>query len=832
MRKCIAHIFFPLICGAACVALDPSTFNVAWSTPTREGGSTYAGAMPMGNGRTTALAWANISAGGVGMYLGSQDAMSAHAELFKLALLQVTITPNPWVDGSYFNQTLDLKSGTFSLYLGGANLSTHAVHVAIYVDANADILRLSAIAGPTFGPFSLRVVASSTRPTTNWSYAPPFSCERALALPDVYADPLPPPQRLARAAPAENPFRHAGGGARPLRTLFAPGGALTRGGAPATAAFQPGSLLVYHRNSVAEGSTLATTLLQQGLESLIPTTPDHWTDLTYGFALDADDGPPLLRVNAHTLSSAAPAPSFSLRATVLAVQTDTVEDWVADVAALLATTPPSEAARRDHETWWMGFWGRSYVAVNASNFPAPPAAEGAPAPAAAPPVPGALLWLRATSLAGQANATPVAAWGEPSLPDATLAQANATLRPNFISDAFGADAPGVRFDGTASFLENTALALPGADSTHFAVFRDAGSTTACCSGVLFFRKACVGVSTAATAVADDDDGEKLSPVVAMADFPGSETLGSANVHGRVVVVDVVYGAGGAALSVDGCAQAAAEPHDSRATGVMVGARNNELQRFFRGDVGELLVYPRALNASEVAAVRAYLAAQWPQTHRPGANCSHGGKDKGFELSQMYAVTRYTQAVQSRNTRWPIKFNGMAFVAAVGSSGEADYRDWGACNWWQNTRLPYGSMLAAGDADVMRVVLDYYANAEVLLSQRTLAYWNHSGMWTTETHHLSGAYCGMDYGCSGRDGYPVWLETSGWLHVVRCFLRFARLAQNASPTQHSLKPNRIRAATLARASGRLWPSITLPGPMTRPFFGTAVTCASPRRPRSF
>ena len=59
------------------------------------------------------------------------------------------------------------------------------------------------------------------------------------------------------------------------------------------------------------------------------------------------------------------------------------------------------------------------------------------------------------------------------------------------------------------------------------------------------------------------------------------------------------------------------------------------------------------------------------------------------------------------------------------------------------------MLAAGDADLMRVVLDYYANAEVFLSQRTQAYFNHSGAWTTETHHLSGAYCGMDYGCSGR-----------------------------------------------------------------------------------
>ena len=62
------------------------------------------------------------------------------------------------------------------------------------------------------------------------------------------------------------------------------------------------------------------------------------------------------------------------------------------------------------------------------------------------------------------------------------------------------------------------------------------------------------------------------------------------------------------------------------------------------------------------------------------------------VTRRYAVTRYTQAVQSRGTQWPIKFNGMlvcarvsvllrlfdfsegmAFVAAMGNDGEADTR---------------------------------------------------------------------------------------------------------------------------------------------------------------
>ena len=43
-------------------------------------------------------------------------------------------------------------------------------------------------------------------------------------------------------------------------------------------------------------------------------------------------------------------------------------------------------------------------------------------------------------------------------------------------------------------------------------------------------------------------------------------------------------------------------------------------------------------------------------------------------------------------------------------------------------------------------MEYKLNQEVLLSQRTPLYWNHSGMWTTETSHLTGAYRMRDYGC--------------------------------------------------------------------------------------
>ena len=95
------------------------------------------------------------------------------------------------------------------------------------------------------------------------------------------------------------------------------------------------------------------------------------------------------------------------------------------------------------------------------------------------------------------------------------------------------------------------------------------------------------------------------------------------------------------------------------------------------------------------------------------------------------------------------------------------RIWGPSNWWQNTRLPYGAMLAAGDFVEQRVILDYYMNAAKLLVPRTQAYFGHAGMWTTETHTLYGAYQMFDYGCNEKarpPGYPYQYEGSGYLRV--------------------------------------------------------------------
>ena len=497
--------------AALASAAAQAQYSVDFASPssgpgkTQAGKLTYQDAMPLGNGALTALAWANATAGGAGIMLAHQSAMSSHTELFKLAIVQLVVTPNPFAAGAYFNQTLRLDSATVLIYMGGSGPSDASALISIYADANSDAVLVD-VSSPAGGAFSVTATVTSVRPNATRSYRPAFGfCSDIQSEPDVFVDPVPAAVRLRAPPPqtAAEAIRHASGAARPTRVLAA------AGRLPAVGAFQPGSVIVYHRNVDSDGLTVNMTLFQQGIGNLVGATPDYWRDNQFGFVLDGGNGPALTRVSPSVLSSgAARTGAVQLRITALAVQTDSAATWLADLSAAVAAAPADP--RPAHVAWWMGFWSRSYVSVNAS---------------------------------------------QPATSD------------------------------------------------------------------------------------------------------------------------------------------------------------------------------------------------------------------GFKLSQMYALTRYVQAVQSRNTIWPIKFNGMAFIAAMDSP---DDRDWGPSNWWQNTRLPYGSMLIAGDFDLHRVVLDYYTSMSKLLAARTQAYWGHPGVWTTETHHLTGAYDMSDYGCgrpgSPSDPYPFQYMQSGYLHV--------------------------------------------------------------------
>ena len=117
------------------------------------------------------------------------------------------------------------------------------------------------------------------------------------------------------------------------------------------------------------------------------------------------------------------------------------------------------------------------------------------------------------------------------------------------------------------------------------------------------------------------------------------------------------------------------------------------------------------------------------------------------VSRSYALQRYVQACAGRG-RYPIKFNGSLFtVPYPGKQGDADYRRWGPGYWWQNTRLPYYNMCAAGDYEMLQPLFRMYARDMLeLWRHRTRRYFGFDGIFFSECVYFWG---------------DVFTETYGW-----------------------------------------------------------------------
>ena len=214
-----------------------------------------------------------------------------------------------------------------------------------------------------------------------------------------------------------------------------------------------------------------------------------------------------------------------------------------------------------------------------------------------------LLWLDAAALAGALpDDTRVARWPDASGGGYDATQSVAAAQP--VLRMHGADGglPAVVFDGAATYLQHASMALP-AESTTFVVFKDGGTANLCCTGVFFSHGGCNGLGTK---VGADGIASNL-----MIDFSGSGDTGTHDLRGRQVIAAVVYNATGAFSYADTCDESSQGAVGAAGAGYMVGSRNAEDARYFNGSISEVLVFPRALNDSERAAVRAYLSAKWP-----------------------------------------------------------------------------------------------------------------------------------------------------------------------------------------------------------------------------
>ena len=136
-------------------------------------------------------------------------------------------------------------------------------------------------------------------------------------------------------------------------------------------------------------------------------------------------------------------------------------------------------------------------------------------------------------------------------------------------------------------------------------------------------------------------------------------------------------------------------------------------------------------------------------------------DEAAYVSQMYALQRFINACAGRGAH-PIKYNGSIFTVAPDDKNDHDYRRWGPGYWWQNTRLPYFSMCAAGDYDLMKPLFKMYADDLLpLCKYRTKLYCGHEGAFYPECIYFWGAMFSETYGWTPMEQRADKLQESRW-----------------------------------------------------------------------
>jgi hypothetical protein len=141
-----------------------------------------------------------------------------------------------------------------------------------------------------------------------------------------------------------------------------------------------------------------------------------------------------------------------------------------------------------------------------------------------------------------------------------------------------------------------------------------------------------------------------------------------------------------------------------------------------------------------------------------------GSPQADSVAQGYALQRFVMACATGGTL-PPKFNGSLFnvdatetLFGKPTQLDPDYRRWGGCYWFQNTRLMYWPLLASGDFGRMKGLFDLYLDALPLAKARVRSYFGHAGAMFPETMTFWGAYAPENYGwhstgSAAPGGYP-------------------------------------------------------------------------------
>ena len=141
-------------------------------------------------------------------------------------------------------------------------------------------------------------------------------------------------------------------------------------------------------------------------------------------------------------------------------------------------------------------------------------------------------------------------------------------------------------------------------------------------------------------------------------------------------------------------------------------------------------------------------ALYQDGERIAGEVAHAKLDETYLVSRGYALQRYINACAGRGA-YPIKFNGSIFTVEGIENGKSrgpDYRRWGPGYWWQNTRLPYISMLTSGDVEMTDPLYKMYCQDLFDYHKyRTRMHTGHGGIYVPECIYFWGEMFAETYG---------------------------------------------------------------------------------------
>ena len=314
----VPTLFFGQVSKSIVPLSQTDKYNVSWGSPSENS----LGSMPAGNGDIGINVWAEKN-GDIIFYLAKTDSWSENARLLKIGKVRLSLTPNPFKEGTYFRQELILKDGNIRIEAGN---KSDKVTIDVWVDANHPVVEVDVTSKkPIAAKASMESWRTDSRHLDN-----PTELHSAYGLHGEGA-----PEVIVEKD-----------------TLLIEKDTLLIGNGDKI-------IWAHHNNR----SIWEENLKLQGLSEYVKDNIDPLLHRSFGALMESKE---LKKTGSTTLSSKGKVKSFSVSVYAHTTVNTTLDTWANQLMAISDSIGRESRIKRfnDHRGWWQSFWNRSYIEIS------------------------------------------------------------------------------------------------------------------------------------------------------------------------------------------------------------------------------------------------------------------------------------------------------------------------------------------------------------------------------------------------------------------------------------------------------------------------------------